>query len=147
MSRIRELRINLRNELTKINTESWNEMVKKVDQERNKSDFWKSIKRIYAKKEINNTNYLKNHHNEKNYTAEGRENIFRGHWSKIFNINDEENEEFDRETDRIVEAVLERERELIMPNIFIDNNRENIITIDTSEIIETIKSFKQKAPL
>ena len=46
--------------------------------------------------------YLKGHNNEEIYSDEGKENIFRENWKIIFQISEEENNQFDRENDRIV---------------------------------------------
>ena len=41
--------------------------------------------------------YLRGHNNEEVYEDEGKENIFRKNWKKIFQISEEENATFDRD--------------------------------------------------
>ena len=144
--RIRELRTEIRQEYRRINRESWNEFVGKIDKERNKEDFWKSIKRIYGQKETREVKYLKDNDGNDIFKEDKREKIFRGYWERIFQISEEENESFDEEINRTVKRTLSENSENITTKANL--NEENIITeiITAKEIKETIKSFKQKAP-
>ena len=52
--------------------------------------------------------YLRGHNNEEVYEDEGKENIFRKNWKKIFQISEEENATFDRDNDRIVRNYIQQ---------------------------------------
>ena len=96
------LRRQLREEIERLRTESWNGLVERTDLERNSKDFWLSVRRMMGKNETGNMRYLKDHDGELVRSDERKEEIFRHYWGKILKISDEDNREFDEETDDTV---------------------------------------------
>ena len=92
--------------------------------------------------------YLREHNYEEVYENEGKENIFRKKFKKIFQISDEENATFDRDNDRIVRNFIQenyhKHNPLPLTNYPDLRNETEMIT--TKEIKNVIKSFKQHAP-
>ena len=96
------LRNDIKEEYKQLNNEKWNNLIEKTDKERNCKDYWMSIKRMIGKTNSTEMRYLRGHNNEEIYDDEGKEKIFRENWRKIFQISEEENNQFDRDNDRIV---------------------------------------------
>ena len=144
--RIRDIRVEIRYEMKRLNNISWNETIAKIDIERNSKDFWKSIQRIYGKKEIKNVKYIKDHNNNEIHSKEGKEEIFRKYWEKIFQINEEENEKFDKETENLVKLTLNLNKEKIVNLGNFNENNIDSIEISGKQVRDAINSFKQKAP-
>ena len=120
----------------------WNELVEKIDKKKGK-DFWTDIKRVLGGKETRGVMYLRDHHNNEVHDDLAKERLFREHWSNIFRISDEENEDFDQETEREIGDILS-----INQDIFNSLDRITHYEHATSrgEIREIINSFKDKAP-
>ena len=136
------MRQQLRDEIVRLKTESWNELVEKTDLERNSKDFWLSVRRMLGKKETMMMKYLKDHENRMVHEDKSKEEIFRKYWEKILQITDDDNEEFDDETDGTVNRLIENYHQLLHSNT-IDYNFPPASEID---IVNIIKTFKQKSP-
>ena len=103
MNDVRRLRAE---ELERLKVEEWNRFVAGIDAERNDKDLWTSVKRVYGGKDTKLVKYLRNHNNEEIYSKEGKEAIFTGHWSKIFQITEDENAQFDEQNELHVNTCL-----------------------------------------
>ena len=143
-----KLRQTLREEYETLKEEMWNELVEKTDKERNGKDFWTSIKRMIGKTTAHEIKYLKNDDGREIHEDREKESIFRKYWSKVFTISDEENQNFDKETEDMVEDFLIERNHKFIPldrtNYYELQQETNLIT--NKETKSIIASFKQKAP-
>lgn len=144
--RIREIREEIKLEYRKISHDSWNKTVSGIDKQGKGEEFWKSIKRIYGQKESKTVKYLKDNNGKEIYKDEEKEEIFRKYWGKIFQISEEENEEFNREINTTVSDKLRENIEKITSIANTEEENTETITITTKEVRETLKTFKQRAP-
>ena len=86
----------------------WNNLIDNTDKERNNKDFWMSVKRMIGKTNSTEMRYLKGHNNEEIYEDEGKEKIFREKWKEKIQKSEEENDNFDKENDRIVKNQIQQ---------------------------------------
>ena len=142
------LRNEIKEEYKNLNNDKWNELIANTDTERNNKDFWLSIKRMIGKSTSSEMRYLRGHNNEEVYEDEGKENIFRKNWKKIFQISEEENATFDMDNDRIVRNFIQQNHHKLnpLPLTNYPDLRNETEMITTKEIKNVIKSFKQRAP-
>ena len=145
---LQTLRNDIKEEYKQLNNEKWNKLIENTDEERNCKDYWMSIKRMIGKTNSTEMRYLRGHNNEEIYDDEGKEKIFRENWRKIFQISEEENNQFDRDNDRIVLNQIQQNHQILNPlEITILNAlRNETDLISTREIKNIIKTFKQRAP-
>lgn len=129
-------------EYRKQHRENWDKLIDKVGQQ-NPEEFWQSIGRIYGKREYKGVQHLRDHNNNMIVEDRDKEELFRGHWEKVFRISEEENEDFDRENEDRIDSLIEDNIGLTRSLGTIDNYS---IRIDRGEIIRVIKSFKHRAP-
>ena len=145
---LQTLRNDIKEEYKQLNNEKWNNLIDKTDKERNCKDYWMSIKRMIGKTNSTEMRYLRGHNNEEIYDDEGKEKIFRENWRKIFQISEEENNQFDRDNDRIVLDQIQQNHQILNPLEITNFNalRNETELISTREIKNIIKTFKQRAP-
>ena len=143
MNDVRRLRAEMAEELERLRVEEWNRFVAGIDGERSDKDFWTSVKRVYGGNGTKQVKYLRNHNNEEIHTKEGKETIFRGHWSKTFQITEDENSQFDEQNELHVNTTINNSQNILNPPF---PSIDNSITITPTEITDLIKTFKQKAP-
>ena len=143
--------IRLRNELRiEYQTQSnqvWNGLIERLDLDEDPTRFWKTVRRLKGT-DKQKTPYLKDHHNNKVHTPEGKEILFRNHWTKIFTDEDAEDNSFDREFTEDVANRLNDDFETIRTYDYGDLTRlgPGCPAITTDELKRTIMTFKQKAP-
>lgn len=142
---ITSLRNRIRTIYKEETTRAWNEAIDRVDVTRNPRDFWGLIKRLTAKPLTKAPNYLKDHNGNKIYNSTEREIIFREHWEKVFNISQEENQEFEPYMDELVGRSLNINRNInsVLEQIDIT---ENIPPITKGAVKHIIQNSKQRAP-
>ena len=91
--------------------------------------------------------YLKNDGGREIHEDREKESIFRKYWSKVFTISDEENQNFDNETEEMVEDYIRSRNHKFIPldstNYYDLQQETNLIT--NKETKALIASFKQKA--
>ena len=146
--RLKHLRAQLREEYLRLREKMWDELIEKVDTERNDKDFWLSIKRMMGGNSRTEQRYLKNSNGEDIYEEEGKEQLFRNYWQNVFKISEEENESFDKAIEEEVKQCLE-ENKLQIETLEISNTErrnEDIELVTEREIRNLIKTFKQRAP-
>ena len=139
LSRCRKL---IKEEFNHEQRKNWGNLIEKMNKE-NIADFWNHIKRIYGRKETKEVAYLKDSHNNNVYEDSEKEKLFRDHWSKVFKISDEENEDFDEETEEQINRIIESNNHILKPKELITQYN---IKVTRAEVIKTINSFKQRSP-
>lgn len=140
--RLCKLRRELSDHYKRLNNEEWDKLTQRTDKERNSKDFWVSIKRMFGRQSKQDTRYLKDNNNNDIYDDAGKEQIFRKHWSKVFNIDTVENSQFNPVTDLLVEEYISNNQEHLIP-LSNCNSINNIVSL--SEVKYQISTFKQRA--
>jgi hypothetical protein len=139
------LRSRLQEEYKRLSDDSWNTLIEKTDKERNDGDFWKSITRMIGHNTTQELRLIKGPNGDDIYDDDKKEEIFRQYWSQIFTITEEENLTFDQQQEEIVTEFNSNFHDRLQPK-FEPNNRRPGIKITPKDVIESIKSFKQKSP-
>lgn len=149
-SLLKGLQTELINECTKIYTEAWSKLLKKIDASYNDSSkFWQQIKRLLGGGRIESPYITQN--NVRLYKDEEKEEAFRNSWQTIFSITPEENARFDAEHETTINDFLVEHQEELLPFDLVDLSRldpANPITRPTTtrEVKKVISNFKNKAP-
>ena len=150
-ARYKQLRTRIQEECKRLKTEQWNKTLQEININlHDPKIFWERINQIRASPS-QTTQYMINIHGNKVYTNNEKEKIFREHWEKIYNITDEDNEEFDEDHERRVLQELNERMHRTIPYNAADPTRlqeNNTLTrkITEYEITNTIKSMKNNAP-
>ena len=141
-----QLRRNLREQMKAESIKVWEEVIKKTDT-KNIQDFWKDINRMRGCCKIKPQKNIKNNNIELIENNE-IEKAFREKLMKQFNISDEENKKFCKDTEKNVTDFLKN-------NLFKNINHTADITqlpntgigrkITADEIIKIINKMKEKA--
>ena len=92
----------------------WEEIIRKIDGEKGE-DFWRSIRRIWGRKEVKEVGYLRDAQNREVHEEGEREEIFRKHWERVFRISEEENQDFDQETETIAQEIVALNHRITTP--------------------------------
>ena len=145
--RLLTLRQLLRDEMTNIHRDAWDSTIQRLDVNRDTKDFWKTIGRLQGNNRQRQTIHLKDHHNNNIDTDADIEQIFRQYWTRIFTITDEDNDGFDRQTDRTATTEVIRQLPNWDPRMTVDltNIPNDQLTTD-QEIKHIIRHSKQSAP-
>ena len=69
------LRLKIREEYKRPNTEKWNALIEENDKERNNREYWQSNKRMVGKSSTTEIMNLRGHNNEEVHEDEGKEEI------------------------------------------------------------------------
>ena len=147
----KDLQRRLTAECIQLFEENWERLVAAIEIDRKNPDkFWAKVKRLLGSSN-EKAAYILNENNEKVYSDEGREEIFRSKWSVIFSITPEENRRFDAENDRRVTDFIENNRDRVEPYELVDLTRldpNNALTkpVTTQDIKSILRNFKNKAP-
>ena len=139
-------------EANRLQDENWKNKVISL-MEKYKKDikkFWDAIRRLLGKSKTN-IPYLINENGQKIEEKNEQIKLLTKTWSKTFTISDTENQEFDLENENAVNQFLRQNKNRIEPYIHpdlnrLDNNCPLTKTITMQEIIDSLKSFKNKAP-
>lgn len=129
----------------------WQELLKKTEKTYKQPHiFWKEIRRLMGT-EQNNTTYLLDPQGTKLITDEDKANEFRRHLKNIFQITEEENNNFCHQTQRDVEEFLRNtnQHKPYEKTNLTRLSEDNSLTkpISRNELIGRINSFKnRKAP-
>ena len=133
--------------------ENWNNIIKKTElHKKDPQKFWESMRRLMGEKANGPPAYAWNNNKEKIYDEQEKLEIFKTTWeNKIFQITAEENEEFDRDNERVVSEFLEENNYRTKPydkaNLNrLDNNNPLTRPITEFDIIKILRNFKNKAP-
>ena len=148
---VREIQGLITEESVRLHTEYWNSRIRNVDLSYGQEGrFWDSIARLLGKSS-NGSPYIL-HNNDKIFKDEDKEPVFREYWSNVFRITPEENANFDRNHETMVNDVLRRRGQELVPYPTVDLTRldpNNPLTrpFELDEIKEIIKNGKRrKAP-
>lgn len=129
-------------------SDNWNQIINNLQIQQNPKHFWTTVRRLSG-----NTRqaapYLKDHNNRRIDSDVDKEKLFRDHWSKVYNGQDDEDNEFN---DDNIDAVTD----------FVTNNYDNTTSFHTGDLsrldpndcppitIDDLKSLikrtKQKSP-
>ena len=144
---LRTLKIELNHLLNHQQTSKWNEIIAKTDEETTPKIFWRNIKRL--KGEINKKQIiLKNRDGEITEDPVVLEEKFRRKWRKIFQISEEEEEDFDDQHDALIKTRMIPLIHRTTPYAVIDNNRFTPLepAFGMEELTSAIAGTKQRAP-
>ena len=139
--RFRELQVDLRLEFQSLRDEGWNEAVER--NVRGGEEFWRSVKRLWGGQETKETKYLRDHDNNPVHDPEGKEELFRRHCSRVFRISEEDNRNFDRDSEDLVENRLREFEDWLRPVVGLDRIGDFVSVRDLRDVI---RSFRQRAP-
>lgn len=91
---INDLKRQLADTYRLLHTQTWNNLINRLDIEEDIRKFWKTIKRLKGndKQKILG---LRGSQNNKSYLANDKERLFRDHWTKICSNDDDDNNDFD----------------------------------------------------
>ena len=137
-------------ECKNINAQNWeNKILSTVEKYNSPTDFWRAIKVLKGNTE--HTSPYITHNNDKLYSPEEKEPIFRDIWSNIFRITPEENQQFDQHTEHTVNNFININREHCTPYQYADetrlsNNSYLTSKITIEEVKRIIKNMKNNAP-
>nr|XP_027237905.1 uncharacterized protein LOC113829027 [Penaeus vannamei] len=97
------------------------------------------------------TPYILNANNEKISDDQEKEEVFRRFWENVFEINDDDNRNFDMQHEAMVQEYLSNNRYRLLPYreaqaIKLSNDNPLTRPITTGDIKSIIKVFKDKAP-
>ena len=149
---IRSIQEEINTEANRMEREKWENDVMKLNENHKKDPikFWEGIERMLGK-EKPNVPYLIGPNGEKIEEEEEQIRILTNTWRKTFKISDEENRDFDINNENLVNNFINNNRDRITPYEHPDLTRLNeenylISEIEMAEIINSLKSFKNKAP-
>ena len=148
---IRELQEELKQESWRLINEAWEGKMAQIDMNYNdQKGFWSRIKRLMGGK-TPSPPYIKNEQGEKVYEIEEKLEEFRKTWKKIFRINPQDNEEFDKDHEEEIEEVIRNSEDRLKIYDKIDLTRldpNNYLTapVEEEDVKRIIKRFKHKAP-
>lgn len=143
--RINELKVRYSHLVTQEKNRMWENIVEKINVEKDAKSFWSQINRIIGKQTPKQTKIKED--GIEIEEPEEIEKIFRRHWSKRFKISEEENREFDQDHEDLIAAELIRHRDRILPHARVQEERYRQLDLITlEELKNNIKSSKQRAP-
>ena len=105
----------LQEECKKQSTENWeNKIGQLTTKYKHPKEFWKLIKQLKGNTESCSPYLIRN--NEKIYDEKQKAEIFKEIWENVFRISREENIEFDRENERMVNNFINNNEQLLNPH-------------------------------
>jgi hypothetical protein len=147
--RLIELRRELQTTYKELQTESWNELIDRLDIELDSKTFWTSIKKLQGNESKLKASHLTDHQGNKIEKDQEKEAIFRRYWENVFRISEEENRTFDAANDVLVKNATDAISNQITPYELSDLNRYSEIEmpkITVAELAKITTTTKQKAP-
>ena len=142
----------LQRESIRINTEHWNTMMENLDDiYRDPVKFWKEVRRLQGSKKKEENTYIVGENNTRYHSPEDKLAAFKTAWEPVFEITEEENRNFDRNTEDMVNGFIENNKDRTEPYVRANLDRLNADSfmtkpIETWEIVLIIKQFKHKSP-
>ena len=94
---INDLKRQLADSYRLLQNQTWNNLTNRLDIEEDPTKFWKTIKRLQGN-DKQKIPYLRGSQNNKIYSANDKEQLFRDHWTKIFSNDDDDNNDFNYES-------------------------------------------------
>lgn len=140
----------LRAESTNQQNKNWeNKLTNLAQLYKTPQKFWKEIEKL--KGGTNNSHPYIIHNNNKLYSEEEKEPVFRKIWENIFQISPEENTQFDQRNEHRVINYLHTNSHLCSPNDNadrhkLDTNNYTIRPITVDDVQNTLKHFKNNSP-
>lgn len=147
--RLKALQINLQTKCIEERKRLWEKLILKTEcKYQDPEKFWQNIQQLMGTNSSKIT-YILNNQGVRLYTDKEQEKEFRNHFTKIFQISDEDNQDFDNETERMVNEFLQQNEDRYKSFPVINLSRldpENpvIKPITVQKVINTINSFKNK---
>ena len=132
----------------------WQQQIEKVElAAKSNTKFWRRIKLLSGKKSCSTPplKYKENNIDKTAKTDEEKTTLFTKNLSKTCTISNEENQQFCQETERRVKETLERNNNKITPIRIINlqqirDPRTNTLPFDNLDIVNSIKSLKDRTP-
>lgn len=147
-TRLIELRRNMNDRYKQLYNENWARLIDKLQTTTNSAQFHKSINRMMGTAQKSHAPYLKDNTDNRAHTPQEKEALFTEHWKEIF-TEDEDNDAFDKDNIEAVTQYMLNNKHLTTTYDCSDLNRLDIIQmpyITIEELIQTLRTFKQKAP-
>ena len=139
------------NETKQVNESHWNTTTENLQEIYNDpAKFWNKV-RILKGQQSSETPYLVNDRNIKIHKTAEKTELYREYWQNIFQINQEDNRNFDQQHEIIINNDIDDNLNRIQPHEKADLNRlepNNPLTkpVETQDIKRIINNFKNKAP-
>lgn len=142
------LQNNLREIMKKNQNDLWDDILRKTENEyKNPETFWRTIKNLMGT-DTSRITYLIDPQGNKLVTPEQQTNEFKRHLERIFNISDEENNDFCQATQHDVETFLaetDRHKHHDIISLARLNANDPLLTpITRNTVLGKIRSFKNK---
>ena len=130
---------------------NWKSLIRQTEIKYNDPKaFWQKIRKLMGGKN-QSIPYMKDAQGNKLYSDTEKEQLFRSTWEEVFQITPEENQQFDRINEELVNNFINANRHRLQPYETADLerlDRNNPLTkpIELYNITEIIKQFKDKSP-
>ena len=150
-AQIRYLQTEMVIENKRMHNEAWEKKINEIEIIHNdQKEFWRRIS-VLSGGRVPQAPYLIDEQGNKLTETNEQLQLMTRTWEKVFQISEEENEEFDEENEDQVNEFLNLNNERITPYINIDLTRldvNNYLTtpFTTNDVVKVIKNFKDKAP-
>ena len=144
-----QIRRQLRLEYQKQHDNTLTNIIDKINND-DTNNFWRSYKRFQGNNK-QSTPYIRDHHNNRLYSDNDKENLFRQHYTKIFTpytTEEDEDNNFDTTHIQEIDNIMTHLEQNLTPHDQADMNRLNttLQPITTDHLIKLIQDTKQKAP-
>lgn len=146
----RQLQRDIQTLCRQLYNDQWNLKISQLtDKYRDPTRFWREI-RLLKGTDKRSTPYLIDHQGRKVHDTQGQLSLFTNLWRDIFQISDDENEDFDEDNERTVLHFLDDNRDRILPHDTADYSRltNNPLTrrITVDELKTVVTKMKSTAP-
>ena len=140
----------IKEEKSRLYYEKWEQIISLDIDNKDPKKFWDNVRRLLGGKDNGPIMYLWNNNGQKIYKEDILERIMKT-WSMMFQITEEENNEYDEENERHVEDCLQRNNHRMTPYEMANINRldaNDPLTrpITLHDIHKIIVGFKNRAP-
>ena len=143
---IKELQTRLQEIYRNQYKENWDRIIAKTSQITDPKEFWRAIKNLQGVEKPKPT-YIIRPDGTKAHTEEEIEEQMREEWSRIFEITEEDNENYNEEQENIVHNYLRNKINRITPNSTVNIQLlQEIGEITIGEYYHYLRKFKEKTP-
>ena len=141
------LKHKLRDEYNTLSTQLWNNILQDLDHQEDPTLFWRSIRKLSASDQTP-LKYILDDNNIKIDEDKDIESEFRNYYSNIYKDTDPPNNNFNQQNIQLVDTTVTNFQDILIPYDYADINRltDEFPPISNKELLDTLKTFKQKAP-
>ena len=126
----------------------WNEVITKLDLERDPQKFFRTIKKMQGNSKTSTQNHIRDAHNNILHDTAEQEEVFRKFWSRIFR-NDQEDHLFDSDNIQQVNSYLSEQNNITSPLQQSDPCSFSPVDypqMTTKHITDSFRNMKPRAP-